>query len=536
MSPPAELVELGEALARLDLVNPLRLAGRVSEVTGLVVRATIPGVRVGELVFIDTTRPRRRRRAPSGRGGRLPRRGGRADAARRGGRHRPRFAGDADRAPAVDRRGRRACWGACSTASGNPIDGAGPLGAPAPTGRSTAPRRRRCRAGASGRPLSLGVRAIDALLTVGEGQRLGLFAGSGVGKSTLLGQIARHTDADVNVICLVGERGREVVDFLDESLGPAGRARSVVVCATSDAPSLVRLKSAFVATAIAEWFRDQGRRVLFMMDSLTRFARAQREVGLAAGEPPARQGYPPSVFALLPRLLERTGNGARGLDHRALHRAGRGRRHGRADRRRGARHPRRPHRAVARSPTAGHWPAIDVLPSLSRLMTAVADAPHRAAAARLRELLAAYERHRDLILLGAYQRGSDRRTDDAIARIDAIDAFLKKKADEAASLLRHRPPGSWTLTTERTIPGEPHAEPIATAHRTDTVVERQGRLPLLQDPRRSDPRDHRLPRRARARLQGHRPQGAAAPAGDPARARRDAERRRRPRTRRCWVT
>src|SRR6185295_6435206 len=159
---------------------------------------------------------------------------------------------------------------------------------------------------------ALGVRAIDAFVTVGEGQRVGLFAGSGVGKSTLMGQIARNTEAEVNVICLVGERGREVVEFIEDSLGEEGRARSVVICATSDAPSLVRLKSTFVATAVAEWFRDRGKRVLLMMDSVTRFARAQREVGLAAGEPPARQGYPPSVFALLPRLLERTGNDAQG--------------------------------------------------------------------------------------------------------------------------------------------------------------------------------------------------------------------------------
>ena len=244
-------------------------------------------------------------------------------------------------------------------------------------GRS--PRARSAVARAASRaPLSLGVRAIDAFLTVGDGQRIGLFAGSGVGKSTLLGQIARQTDADVIVICLVGERGREVREFLEDALGPAARARSVVVCATSDAPALVRLKSAFVATAIAEWFRDAGRRVLFLIDSLTRVARAQREVGLAAGEPPARQGYPPSVFALLPRLLERTGNARARLDHRALHRAGGGRRHGRADRRRGARHPRRAHRAVARAgraqPLAGRSTCS---PSLSRVMTAVADAEHR---------------------------------------------------------------------------------------------------------------------------------------------------------------
>jgi ATP synthase in type III secretion protein N len=273
---------------------------------------------------------------------------------------------------------------------------------------------------------------LDALMTVGEGQRVGVFAGSGVGKSTLMGQIARQSEADVSVIALVGERGREVVEFLDESLGPAGRARSVVVCATSDAPSLVRLKAAFVATAIAEFFRERGRRVLFMLDSVTRVARAQREVGLAAGEPPARQGYPPSVFALLPRLLERTGNSAAG-SITALYTvlvAGGDMEEPIADEVRGILDG---HVVLSRDVAArNHWPAVDVLPSLSRLMTAVADAGHRAAAARLRELLAAYERHRDLIALGAYQRGADATTDRAIATMDAINDFLRQRTDEIA--------------------------------------------------------------------------------------------------------
>jgi ATP synthase in type III secretion protein N len=254
-----------------------------------------------------------------------------------------------------------------------------------------------------------------------------------VGTSTLMGQIARQTEADVSVIALVGERGREVVDFLEESLGPAGRARSVIVCATSDAPSLVRLKAAFVATAVAEFFRERGRRVLFMLDSLTRVARAQREIGLAAGEPPARQGYPPSVFALLPRLLERTGNSAAG-SITALYTvlvAGGDMEEPIADEVRGILDG---HVILSRDVAArNHWPAVDVLPSLSRLMTAVADAGHRAAAARLRELLAAYERHRDLIALGAYQSGSDATTDRAIASMAAIDAFLRQRTDEKAA-------------------------------------------------------------------------------------------------------
>jgi ATP synthase in type III secretion protein N len=268
------------------------------------------------------------------------------------------------------------------------------------------------------------------LLTVGEGQRVGVFAGSGVGKSTLMGQIARNTEADVNVICLVGERGREVVEFIEDSLGAEGRARSVVICATSDVPSLVRLKSTFVATAVAEWFRDRGLRVLLMMDSVTRFARAQREVGLAAGEPPARQGYPPSVFAIMPRLLERTGNSDRG-SITALYTvlvSGGDMEEPIADEVRGILDG---HIILSRElGSRNHWPAIDVLPSLSRVMPLVTDADHRQAAGKMRELMATYERQRDLILLGAYQKGSDPRTDEAIAKIDVINTFLRQSTHE----------------------------------------------------------------------------------------------------------
>jgi type III secretion protein N (ATPase) len=315
---------------------------------------------------------------------------------------------------------------------GEPMDGAGPLAgateewpvdrpAPDPLLR---PRIRR--------PLALGVRAIDAFLTVGEGQRVGVFAGSGVGKSLLLGQIARNSDAEVNVICLVGERGREVAEFLEDALGPEGRARSVVVCATSDAPSLVRLKSAFVATAIAEWFRDRGKRVLLMMDSLTRFARAQREVGLAAGEPPARHGFPPSVFALLPRLLERAGN-AQGGSITALYTvlvAGGDMDEPIADEARGILDG---HIVLSRAICErNHWPAIDVLASLSRVMEFVADKEHRQAAAHVREILATYEQNRDLIALGAYKSGSDPRIDRAIAKHEGITTFLRQGLHETA--------------------------------------------------------------------------------------------------------
>ena len=427
---PAVLEDLGAALARLDAVNPLRVVGRVTEVTGLVVRATVPGIRVGELVWIDG--------APGG--------GVRVRAEVVG------FRGDeVVLVPLGDATGIGPdalvsptgrplslrlgphVLGRVLDGLGEPMDGGGPIAGPTidwPVDRPAPDPLRRRRVT---RRLSLGVRVIDAFLTVGEGARLGVFAGAGVGKSTLLGQIARNTEADVNVICLVGERGREVADFLEESLGPAGRARSVVVCATSDAPSLVRLKSTFVATAIAEYFRDQGRRVLFMMDSVTRFARAQREVGLAAGEPPARQGYPPSVFALLPRLLERTGNDERG-SITALYTvlvAGGDMDEPIADEVRGILDG---HIVLSRAlASRNQWPAIDVLPSLSRVMTAVAEPRQVQAAGRVREVLAAYERQRDLISVGAYARGSDPRTDDAIARIEAINAFLRQPTSESAS-------------------------------------------------------------------------------------------------------
>ncbi len=280
------------------------------------------------------------------------------------------------------------------------------------------------------KPLSLGVRVIDSMLTCGEGQRVGLFAAAGVGKSTLIGMIARNTEADVNVIGLIGERGREVRDFIETDLGPAGMARSVIVCATSDQPSLVRLKGAYVATAIAEYFRDQGLKVLLMMDSVTRFARAQREVGLACGEPPARAGYTPSVFAELPKLLERSGNSDKGsiTAFYTVLVAGDDMNEPVADE---VRSILDGHIILSRDLAArGHYPAISVLDSVSRVMRAVMDKKHCDAANKLRETLAAYEKSRDLILLGAYESGSDPVTDRAIARMADIEAFLKQPTDE----------------------------------------------------------------------------------------------------------
>ncbi|PTL59173.1 FliI/YscN family ATPase [Paraconexibacter algicola] len=283
--------------------------------------------------------------------------------------------------------------------------------------------------------VSLGVRALDALVPCGRGQRLGIFAGSGVGKSSLLGMIARATEADVNVICLVGERGREVREFLDRDLGPEGLARSVVVVATSDQPALVRIKAALTATTIAESFRDMGADVLLMMDSVTRFAMAQREIGLAIGEPPATRGYTPSVFALLPKLLERSGTSALGsitglytvlVDGDDMNEPI-------AD---AVRSILDGHVVLTRELAhQGHYPAVDVLQSVSRLVGEIMDPAARAAATELRALMAAEKDKRDLVAIGAYERGTDPVADRAIDLKPAIDAFLKQTVDERPDAL-----------------------------------------------------------------------------------------------------
>ncbi|WP_031518086.1 flagellar protein export ATPase FliI [Desulfofalx alkaliphila] len=278
--------------------------------------------------------------------------------------------------------------------------------------------------------LPTGVRAIDALLTCGCGQRIGIFAGSGVGKSTLLGMIAKHGSADVNVIGLIGERGREVLDFIETDLGPEGLAKSVVVAATSDQPALVRLKGAFVATAIAEYFRDQGKDVMLLMDSVTRFAMAQREVGLAVGEPPATRGYTPSVFALLPKLLERSGMGLKGsitafytvlVDGDDMNEPI-------ADAVRGILDG---HIVLSRRLAAkNHYPAIDVLQSVSRIMPDLAEPLHMENAGQVRDLLATYRESEDLINIGAYVSGSNPKIDLAISKNRQIIDFLKQSPDE----------------------------------------------------------------------------------------------------------
>lgn len=281
-------------------------------------------------------------------------------------------------------------------------------------------------------PLKLGVRSIDSLLTIGKGQRMGIFAGSGVGKSTLLGMIARNTAADVNVIALIGERGREVKEFIERDLGEEGLKSSVVIVATSDQPALVRIKGAFIATSIAEYFRDQGLSVNLMMDSVTRFATAQREVGLAIGEPPATKGYTPSVFALLPKLLERSGTNQFGsitalytvlVDSDDMNEPI-------ADAVRGILDG---HIVLDRKLAhKGHFPAIDILASVSRVMKDIVDNDQLIAAENLKKLMAAYRDAEDLINIGAYQKGSNSLIDKAIDYYSIINEFTKQRIDEKA--------------------------------------------------------------------------------------------------------
>jgi type III secretion protein N (ATPase) len=280
------------------------------------------------------------------------------------------------------------------------------------------------------KPLALGIRALDGLLTCGEGQRMGIFAAAGGGKSTLLGQIIRNTEAEINVLALVGERGREVREFIEKDLGLEGLKRSVLVISTSDRSSMERLKAAYVATAIAEYFRDKGKKVLFMMDSVTRFARAQREIGLAAGEPPTRRGFPPSVFATLPQLMERAGQSERG-SITALYTVlveGDDMTEPIADETRSILDG---HIILSRK-LAGmnHYPAVDILASVSRVFNQVTDERHRKVAAKLRTILSKYQEVELLVRIGEYKRGADKQTDEAIDRIDAVNTFLRQGLHE----------------------------------------------------------------------------------------------------------
>ncbi|TMB46427.1 MAG: FliI/YscN family ATPase [Deltaproteobacteria bacterium] len=426
MLPPAADLDFSRARRRLRELDAVRVSGRVTDVIGLVVEASGPGAPVGSLCRISTRdqggifaevvgfRTGRVLLMPLGDlAGVAP--GSQVLLVR----ERPLVGvGDAFRGRIVDGLGR-------------PLDGRGPIEHdavyPLYGDRMNPLDRRPIR-----EPLDLGIRAVNALLTCGRGQRLGIFAGSGVGKSALLGMMARYTRADVNVIALVGERGREVREFVERDLG-AGLEHSVVVAATSDQPPLVRLHGAFLAVALAEHFRDQGRDVLLMMDSLTRVAMAQREVGLSVGEPPSTRGYTPSVFAVLPRLLERAGQGPEGsitglytvlVEGDDLNEPV-------AD---AARSLLDGHVVLSRRlASEGHYPAVDVLASLSRTMIDVVGADQQAQAGRVRAWLATHREAEDLIQIGAYARGSSQAIDEAIAWRPLIAAFLRQPLDQRAS-------------------------------------------------------------------------------------------------------
>jgi len=428
----SRLPKLAEAVRQTDAV---RLNGRVAQVVGVIVESVGPASRVGEICHIHTgrNRPPILAEVVGFRGNRvlLMPLSGMGDIAQ------------GNEVIATDRpltvRADRSLLGRVLDGLGRPLDG-GPLivGGVELSVHHSPPhplRRQRIR-----EALPLGIRAIDAFLTCGKGQRVGIFSGSGVGKSTLLGMIARNSAADVNVIGLVGERGREVREFIEGCLGREGMGRSVVVVATSDQPAIQRLKAASVATAIAEYFRDQGLQVLLTMDSVTRIAWAQREIGLAIGEPPTTRGYTPSVFAALPQLLERSGAAETGtitglytilVEGDDLNEPV-------ADTVRGILDG---HIVLTRElAERGHYPAIDILASVSRLMPMVTTAEHRRAAASLRGLTATYRSAQDLISIGAYADGSNAEIDRAKAMFAPIQEFLVQGAEEHCE---------WADTTSR---------------------------------------------------------------------------------------
>ena len=422
---------LEEAAGALREADLHRRHGRVRDLIGLIVEATGLEAEVGEVCTIETGRGR-----PTVPAEVVGFRAGRTllmalgDAAGIGPGARVVASGQPFRVEVSD-----ALLGRSLDGLGRPFDGLGPL---SPDGRVRTRAAEASPPDPLARPriherVTLGVRALDALVPCGRGQRLGIFAGSGVGKSSLLGMIARSTSAQVNVICLVGERGREVREFIERDLGPEGMARSVVVVATSDQPALVRIKAAFTATTIAEHFRDQGADVMLMMDSVTRFAMAQREVGLAIGEPPATRGYTPSVFALLPKLLERSGTAPNGTIT-ALYTVlvdGDDMNEPIAD---AVRSILDGHIVLSRHLAhAGHYPAIDVLASVSRLVGEVTSRDVRGAGDDVRRLMAAYKEKEDLIAIGAYQPGTDPLTDAAIAARNPIEGFLRQRVDDPSS-------------------------------------------------------------------------------------------------------
>ncbi len=423
-----DTVTLERYLTRMRNVDLLKVNGRVTQVIGLVLESIGPTSSLGEVCVIKA-------------------RGGEDVCLSevvgfRGNRVLSMVLGDAGRVgpgSEIVATGRSlsvtlgdALLGRVIDGLGRPLDGGGPVHGDEVRAVYSAPpnplERRRIT-----RPIATGVRVIDALLTCGEGQRVGIFAGSGVGKSVTLGMIARNTSADVNVIALVGERGREVGEFIDRELGPEGLRRSVVVVATSDQAALLRIKAGLMATTVAEYFRDRGLNVMLMMDSVTRLAMAQREVGLAIGEPPTTKGYTPSVFALLPRLLERAGNARKG-SITGLYTVlveGDDMNEPVAD---AVRSILDGHIVLSRRlASAGQYPAVDPLESVSRVMASITSPGHRQAVHRMLDLMATYREAEDLINIGAYVRGSNPRIDEAIRNIDGIRSFLRQGSDEQAA-------------------------------------------------------------------------------------------------------
>jgi|CXWL01.1.fsa_nt_gi flagellum-specific ATP synthase len=415
------------ANAVLETAPKYRLFGKVRQIVGLVIESNGPASRVGDLVFIHSSDDRKTAAEVVG------------------------FRGDLNLLmPLGELSGIRAgclveATGHClrvpvgAELIGRTIDG---LGAPMddlPTPEVSrfypiyAQPPSALKRNKISHPVATGVRAIDGLITLGEGQRMGIFSGSGVGKSTLLGMIARNCEADVNVIALIGERGREVREFIENDLGPEGLARSVIVCATSDQPALLRIKAAFTATAIAEYFRDQGQRVLLMMDSVTRFCMAQREIGLATGEPPSTKGYTPSVFSILPKLMERAGNSDKG-SITALYTVlveGDDNNEPIAD---ATRSILDGHVVLSRKLTSkGHYPPIDVLNSLSRTMPMVVGNEHIESSRKMREWISAFDEVEDLVSIGAYKPGAKPIADTAIEKWQLINGFLRQGKTDGTS-------------------------------------------------------------------------------------------------------
>jgi flagellum-specific ATP synthase len=415
-------IDFAKFHASLSRIEPIKMVGTINKAVGLVIESQGPPVRVGDLCDIvggsesgSTTvevigfKEKTVLSMPLGRlqGVKL----GNKIVARN--------------APAVVRVGSK-MLGRILDGLGNPIDEGGPLEFDDEYPLHREPENPLMRENID-QPLGTGIRSVDGILTCGKGQRIGIFGGSGVGKSTLLGMMAKYTSADVNVISLVGERGRELRSFIEKDLGEEGLKRSVVIVSTSDNPPLVRIRAALTATAIAEYFKDQGQDVLLVMDSVTRFAMAQREVGLAAGEPPASKGYTPSVFALLPKLLERAGNFKHKGSITGFYTVlveGDDLNDPIAD---AVRAILDGHIVLSRElASRNHYPCIDILLSASRLFTDLANTQHRAAAGKLRELLAIYKKAEDLINIGAYVKGSNPQVDRAIEKIDAINSFLRQ--------------------------------------------------------------------------------------------------------------